>query len=182
MSRPDVPPDHFRFKDLCLDAVDPGRVATFWGGALGLPVEARGSGSRLADDVPEHTGAVADLVGLGATVIDERQRWTVLGDPEGGELCAFVRPSGRPADRPTYRLYELAVDAVDAVLIATWWAQRSGVAVERSADEDFCWLEGVPGCRGRWSSSRCLSRSGSRTACTGTSEVRPRTRSTPAPG
>ena len=164
MSRVDVPPGRLRFKDLCIDAVDASRAATFWSGVLGLKPEARGDNFRLADDVPEHTlwvnrvpeprtvkqrvhldvhtGAVAELVGLGATVLDERHRWTVLGDPEGGELCAFVRPADR---LPAYRLYELAVDAVDADRIATWWAQRFGVAVERSAHEDFCWLEGVPG-------------------------------------
>ena len=48
-----------------------------------------------------HVAAVADLVDLGATVLDDSQRWTVLADPEGGELCAFVRD---PASLPDYRL------------------------------------------------------------------------------
>ena len=34
-------------------------------------------------------GDVADLVGRGATVLDEQPRWTVLADPEGNEFCVF---------------------------------------------------------------------------------------------
>ena len=37
----------------------------------------------------------------------QTQPWTVLADPEGGELCAFVR---RPGELPDYRLYEVVVD------------------------------------------------------------------------
>ena len=164
MSRPDVPAGQFRFKDLCLDAVDAGRAAEFWSGVLGLPAQERGTSFRLADDVPEHTlwinavpeprtvkqrvhldvhtGAVSDLLQLGAAVVEEEERWTVLADPEGGELCAFVRPPDR---LPGYRLYELVVDAADPDRIATWWAQRFGVAVQHADGESFCWLEGVPG-------------------------------------
>ena len=162
-----VQPGRFRFKDLCLDAVDADRVAAFWSGVIGLRAEAGGNGFRLSDDVPEHTlwvnavpeprtvkqrvhldvhtAAVSDLVELGATVLDERHPWTVLGDPEGGEFCAFVRPPDR---LPAYRLYEVVVDAVDAERIATWWSQRFGVAVQRDPGEDFCWLEEVPGMPG----------------------------------
>ena len=52
---------------------------------------------------------VADLLELGARGAGRGAAWTVLADPEGGELCAFVRP-GR-ADR--YRLIEIVVDAAD---------------------------------------------------------------------
>ena len=34
-------------------------------------------------------GDVAELVGRGATVLDEQPRWTVLADPEGNEFCVF---------------------------------------------------------------------------------------------
>jgi catechol 2,3-dioxygenase-like lactoylglutathione lyase family enzyme len=160
----DVPPGRLRFKDLCIDAVDAARAATFWSGVLGLTPESRGNNFRLSDDVAEHTlwvnavpeprtvkqrvhldvhtGAVADLIRLGATVGGEEQHWTVLRDPEGGELCAFVRPADQ---LPGYRLYELGVDAADAERIASWWAERFGVTVEHSEGGDFCWLEGVPG-------------------------------------
>jgi len=161
---PRVPPGRLRYQDLCLDAVQPDRVAPFWSAALGLSVEARGELRLLTDDVPEHSlwinpvpeprtvkqrvhldvhvAAVADLQQLGATVLDDSQPWTVMADPEGGELCAFVRP---PDQLPRYRVYELGVDAVDAEQIAAWWAERFGVEVQRQAGEDFVWLDDVPG-------------------------------------
>lgn len=164
MSRSDVPPGRFRYKDLCIDAVDPSLVAPFWSEVLGLSAEPRGTGFVLGDDVPEHTlwvnqvpepvtvkqrvhldvhtAAVADLVRIGATVSDDDQPWTVLRDLEGGELCAFVRT---PDQLPVYRLYELVVDAADPVRIATWWSERFGTTVEQEPEDDFCWLEGVPG-------------------------------------
>ena len=164
MSRVDVPPGRLRFKDLCIDAVDAARAATFWSGVLGLTPEARGNNFRHSDDVAEHTlwvnavpepptvkqrvhldvhtAAVADLLRLGATVVGDEQHWTVLRDTEGGELCAFVRPADQ---LPAYRLYELGVDAADAERIASWWAERFGVTVEHSEGGDFCWLEGAPG-------------------------------------
>ena len=74
-----------------------------------------------------HVAAVADLVALGATVRGDSQPWTDLADPEGGELCAFVRDPARLTD---YRLYEVVVDSADPAAIATWWADRFGVAVE----------------------------------------------------
>ena len=111
------------FKDLCIDALDPGLLATFWAPALGLRAEPSATGFRLLDDVPEHTlwvnkvpeahtvkqrvhidvnvAAVSDLTNLGAVVLDETQPWTVLADPAGGELCAFVRDRESLAD---YRL------------------------------------------------------------------------------
>ena len=135
------------FKDLCIDVTDPEVAANFWGPALGLRPELD-TPNRLVDGVPSthvwinpvpeprtvkqrvhldvHVAAVSDLLDLGATVLDDTQRWTVLADPEGGELCAFVRSAGRCSD---YRLLELVVDAADPAAIATWWADRFGVEV-----------------------------------------------------
>ena len=132
------------FKDLCLDVTDAEVAAKFWGPALGLRPESDNP-NRLVDGVPAHTlwlnqvpeprtvkqrvhldvhvAAVSDLLDLGATVLDDTQRWTVLADPEGGELCAFVRD---PSDLPDYRLYEFGVDSADPATIATWWADRFG--------------------------------------------------------
>ena len=58
-------------------------------------------------------------------MVAELPRWTVLADPEGGELCAFVRP---PERLLAYRLLELVVDAVDPARIAAWWADRLGTS------------------------------------------------------
>src|SRR4029453_6648480 len=126
------------FKDLCIDAVNPEVLATFWAAALGLRAEPSGTDFRLVDDVPGHTiwvnqcpeprtvkqrvhldvdvSAVSDLTDLGPSIIDETQLWTVLADPEGGELCAFVR---EPESLSDYRVYEVVVDAADPVSIAS---------------------------------------------------------------
>jgi Glyoxalase-like domain len=81
---------------------------------------------------------VSDLVDLGATILDETQPWTVLADPEGGELCAFVR---YPARLPDYRLYEVVVDSPDPVPIATWWADRYGTEVHHDRAEGVSWIK-----------------------------------------
>jgi hypothetical protein len=165
VSRTDPAAGRLRYKDLCVDAVDATRMSGFWASALGLSAELRDGTALLGDDVPEHTlwvnavpepvtvkqrvhldlhvAAVEDLVRLGATVVDTTQPWTLLRDPEGGELCAFVR---EPDRLPRYRLYEVVVDSPDPERIARWWADLFGVGVEHpDHGADFCWLEGVPG-------------------------------------
>jgi hypothetical protein len=91
-----------------------------------------------------HTESVEALVALGATVLpeqDDRDRWTVLADPEGNELCAFVR---EPEKLPAYLVYELVVHCVDAVAVGRWWADVFGVPVQSEEDAPWCWLEDVP--------------------------------------
>ena len=152
------------FKDLCIDSVNPDVLAPFWATALGLRAEPSGVDFRLVDDVPEHAlwvnkvpesrtvkqrvhldvnvAAVSELTKLGALVIDETQPWTVLADPEGGELCAFVRD---PESLTDYRVYELVVDAADPIAIASWWAARYAANVCHDQDRGFSWIDGVPG-------------------------------------
>ena len=152
------------FKDLCIDAVNPEVLATFWAAALGLRAEPSGSNIRLVDDVPEHTlwvnkvpeprtvkqrvhidvhvAAVSELTTLGAVILDETQPWTVLADPEGGELCAFTRD---PESLQNYRVYEVVVDAADPVAIASWWAGRYASEVCHDQDRGFSWIDRVPG-------------------------------------
>lgn len=143
------------FKDLCLDADDAAVAATFWSQALNLSATRRGRDYVLSDGVEEHTlwinqvpepkvvkhrvhldvhtASVADLTALGARVLDDSFRWTVLADPEGGEFCAFERPLEQ---LPSYRLYELVVDAADPQRLATWWARRLGVEPQRGSEID----------------------------------------------
>ena len=152
-----------RYKDLCLDAVDAEASGRFWAAALGLRLERRGDHVVLLDGVDEHTvwvnqvaepvtvkqrvhldlhvGAVAELVALGATVLDDTLPWTLMRDPEGGELCAFVR---QPPALPSYRLYEVVVDAVDHRAAADWWGSVFGVAAEHD-EQPFSGLSAVPG-------------------------------------
>jgi hypothetical protein len=53
--------------------------------------EPRAGKNRLHLDltVPDLGPGVADLVARGATVLAERDGWTVLADPEGDEFCVF---------------------------------------------------------------------------------------------
>jgi Glyoxalase-like domain len=150
------------YKDLCLDAVDPLRLATFWSAVLGLELADTGDGDAVlrgptpqhsvwVNRVPEpktvknrmhldvHAGSVQELLELGATIVDEQPRWTVMADPEGGEFCAFVREGP-----PTYRLYEVVLDAADHRTVGRWWADLLG---GRCIDEgkDFVSIADVPG-------------------------------------
>jgi hypothetical protein len=137
------------FKDLCIDAVDAPRLATFWGAALGLETTTLDDGDRLlsgptkqhaiwVNEVPEpvsvkqrvhldiHAGSVDDVLELGATPYDlDSFSWKVLRDPDGGEFCVFER-----SQVPAYRLYEVGVDAADAARIATWWADVLGAGID----------------------------------------------------
>jgi hypothetical protein len=152
------------FKDLCIDATNPEVQARFWAAALGLRAELTGGDFRLVGEAPEHTlwvnkvpeprsvkqrvhidvhvAAVSDLIKLGAIIVDEAQPWTVLADPEGGELCAFVRD---PDALPDYRIYEVVVDAADPVTIASWWAERYNADVCHDQDRGFSWIDEVSG-------------------------------------
>ena len=66
-----------------------------------------------------------------------------MADPEGGELCAFVREG--EIER---RLYEIGVDSGDSPeachRIAAWWAEVLGA---RLVDDDhgYSYIEAVPG-------------------------------------
>jgi hypothetical protein len=135
-----------RFKDLCIDATDATVLAPFWASALGLEVAYQPGGDAVlsgsgptaspeqtvwVNQVPEprtvkqrvhldiHAGSVEEIEALGARRLsaDGEFRWTVMADPEGGELCVFVRERV-----PDYRLYEVVVDCVDPSPVAAWWA------------------------------------------------------------
>jgi Glyoxalase-like domain len=150
------------YKDLCLDARDPFVLGRFWAAVLGLELLDTGDGDVvLRGPSPEHTvwmnrvpepktvknrmhldvraRSVEELLGLGATVIEEFPRWTVMADPEGGEFCAFVRE-----EPPEYRLYELVLDASDPRAVGPWWAELIG---GRYVDEgkEFVSITDIPG-------------------------------------
>lgn len=161
-----------RWKDLCIDASDAGRIAEFWGAALGLRVERLDDGDAvLRGDVPTETiwinqvpepksvkhrvhidvraREIEPLVALGATVLspaaESGRPWTVMSDPEGGEFCVFLRDV--LGTDPAARLYALVVDTADgpsSEAIAGWWADVLG----GRRDDDgrgFWWAEGAPG-------------------------------------
>ncbi|MDT7580318.1 MAG: hypothetical protein QOK35_1582 [Pseudonocardiales bacterium] len=150
------------YKDLCLDAGDRLVLGRFWAAVLGLDLVDRGDGVaslrgptprhtvRLAE-VPEartvknrmhldvHTGSIRELLDLGATVIEEFPRWTMMADPEGGEFCAFVRE-----EPPAYRLYEVVLDAADHRALGRWWADLLGGRLI-DEDEGFVSIADIPG-------------------------------------
>jgi catechol 2,3-dioxygenase-like lactoylglutathione lyase family enzyme len=150
------------FQDLCIDAVDPDVLGSFWAAVLGLEVTRREDGLvRLLGPTPHHTvwvngvpepvtvkqrvhldvhaASVDDVLGLGATRLDlDSFAWKVLRDPEGGELCVFERETV-----PDDRLYELGVDAREPERIATWWADVLGARVEH--EEGWSSVVGILG-------------------------------------
>jgi hypothetical protein len=150
-----------RFKELCLDVHgDVALMGEFWSAATGVPFDGgdlvsdvEGQGIALCP-VPEpktvkhrvhldlHTDSVDTLLALGATRApgfdNPDDAWTVLLDPEGGELCAFVRD-----EVPSYKVSELSVDAVDARAITAWWGEVFGVE-PRNEGQPFWWLPDVP--------------------------------------
>jgi hypothetical protein len=153
------------YKDLCIDAVDTGRLGRFWGGALGLSQEPLDDGDvRLHGATPQHTiwinavpepvtvkqrvhidvrREVSELVDLGGEVVDDQSfRWVVLRDPEGGELCAFEPRDDRPVG-----FYELGVDTnSDPMEIAGWWGRVLGCEPRFDEDGGWAWIEQIPGC------------------------------------
>ena len=153
------------YKDLCIDAVDPGRLGAFWAGALGLRAEPSDGGDVvLRGATPQHTvwvnrvpepvtvkqrvhldlrRDVSALVDLGADVVDDASfRWVVLRDPEGGELCTFEPRDDRPEG-----FYEIGVDTDrDPLAIARWWGRVLGCRPQVDEDGGWTWIEGIPGC------------------------------------
>jgi Glyoxalase-like domain len=154
-----------RFKDLCIDATDAQVLAPFWGSVLGLAVAYQDSGDAVltgdnpgqtlwVNQVPEprtvkqrvhidvHAGSVEEVEALGARRLSAVGEfpWTVMADPEGGELCVFVRP-----EVPAYRLYELVVDCHDDPnRIARWWAEA--LAGHLGEDDDgAAYVDDIPG-------------------------------------
>ena len=112
------PPD-YRLYEIAVDCADPVRVGEWWGGVFGVPVgyaddrswcwlenlpgvpfsafsfapvpEPKSAKNRLHWDVT--VDALEPLVDAGATVLrpqDDEISWTVLGDVEGNEFCAFL--------------------------------------------------------------------------------------------
>jgi hypothetical protein len=156
-----------RFKDLCLDAGDPGLLGAFWAAVLDLELHTQDNGDTyLTGPTKEHTvwvnrvpepktakhrmhldvnvASVDELTALGATVLDaESFRWTLMADPEGGEFCAFVREG-----EIRQRLYEIGIDTGDSAeaahRIAAWWADALGA---RLVDDDsgYSYVDQVPG-------------------------------------
>lgn len=152
-----------RWKDLCIDAVEPRHVGAFWAVALGLEAEELDDGDVvLQGELPEQrvwinavpeakevknrvhvdvVGAdVDDLLAAGGRVLVEpagEQRWTVVADPEGSEACVFPGAGGDPT--------ALVIDSRDPLPLAEWWAEILGARIGEAPDGTPRWLADVPG-------------------------------------
>jgi hypothetical protein len=157
------------WKDLCIDAVDATVLGRFWAGTLGLEFEALPDGDvRLSGPTPGHTiwintvpepvtvkqrvhldvhaAAVDDVLGLGASPADvDSFRWKILHDPEGGELCVFVRDAGDARLLAGARLYEIGVDVADWRRIGRWWAEALGATYGEDLEQGYAWIEDIEG-------------------------------------
>ncbi|KRF18941.1 hypothetical protein ASG90_03380 [Nocardioides sp. Soil797] len=111
--RDDVSATHLY--ELVLDCADPDRQAAWWaellGGRVGddaeVPYVDEIDGAPIENlvcvPVPEPKSAknrvhldltvpaIEPLVSMGAMVLAEHEKWTVLADPEGNEFCVFLR-------------------------------------------------------------------------------------------
>jgi predicted enzyme related to lactoylglutathione lyase len=153
------------WKDLCIDALEPERLAPFWAAVIGLERDVvKPHATALVGSAPHqrlwvnhvdrpktvkhrlhfdvYAASLDDLVGLGATVVAPMEEtgfgWTLMADPEGGDFCAFLRD---PAELPSYRLHGVGVDCVDAGAQAAWWGEVFGVTPTTYDDQDWVTLE-----------------------------------------
>lgn len=161
-----------RWKDLCIDANEAALIGRFWADALGLRLRVDDDGDAVLrgarpqetiwiNHVPEpktvkqrvhldiEATELQPLLDLGATVLrpdgDDGIRWTLMADPEGGELCVFLRDQ-IGTDAPARR-HELVVDCASSEASereAHWWAD---VFAATLADDGrgFWWVEGIDG-------------------------------------
>lgn len=153
-----------RWKELCLDADDPVVLGDFWAAVIGLEVvtspdrvwldgptpghrvrvNAAGTPRRVKQRVhlDVYAGSPAELEALGARVVLPAEEsgfgWTVMADPEGGELCCFVRDP-----LPGYRLHGIVVDCHDPGAQARWWGSVLGVEPVHHVEHGWWTLEGV---------------------------------------
>jgi hypothetical protein len=156
------------YQDLCIDVNDPQVEGEFWATMLGLRLVLPTDGVAHLDGetprdrvwlnrVPEprtvknriHLDVNAESVeratDAGARVLQDHGRWTTLADPEGQELCVFVRPEPI-AKRP----YELGWDTTEGPEAsraqAEWWAAVVGGSAVHDERQGYSWLEQIPGC------------------------------------
>lgn len=153
------------FKDLCFDANRPDLVGPFWGALLGQVAVRQEGGDYQLEGVPKQRTiwintvpepqagksrvhldirlAAADTPVAGATLVraaDDEIHWRVMADPDGLEFCV-MGPREGAKEGP----FELVVDCLDPLALATWWAARTGATVGRRDGVPHVWLEGVAG-------------------------------------
>src|SRR4051794_33259761 len=156
-----------RFKDLCIDVADARASGAYWSTLLGWSLEMHDDGDAHLRDaagrvqvwlnvVPEpktvknrvhldvNAESVQRALDAGATVAQERPRWTTLLDPDGQEHCVFAR--SEPFDKRTLELvWDCAEGAAASHDLAAWWREVLGGAVVDD-DRGFSWVQDIPEC------------------------------------
>jgi predicted enzyme related to lactoylglutathione lyase len=160
-----------RWKELCMDTTDGEGLGRFWAAVAGLDFrpdsEPAGPGNLVGPTeghgiamcrVPEaktvkhrvhldvYSPSVDAVVARGASVLvpaeESGLRWTVMADPEGGELCVFTKPR---EEMPDYTVHGLVVDSADPERQAAWWAEVLGGTLGGDAEKGWWWITEVPG-------------------------------------
>jgi hypothetical protein len=156
-----------RWKDLCMDTTGGEELGRFWADVAGLELRPDHEDGNLFGPTEGHRiclcrvpeaktvkhrvhldvyGSVDDLVAKGASVVLPAEEsgfpWTVMADPEGGELCAFPAPA---EGMPPYRVHGLVVDSADPEAIAGWWGDVLGSPIDDNGGRGYWTLDQVPG-------------------------------------
>jgi len=155
-----------RYKDLCIDVADARVSGEFWSTVLGWRLEMHEDGdAHLRDDegriqvwlnvVPEpktvknrihidvNVNALDEVLAAGARVLEELPRWTVVADPDGQELCVFVRDE--PVERRPFELiWDCPEGRAESHARAAWWqAVLGGDVVD--GEIGLSWIIDMPG-------------------------------------
>ncbi|PZR53319.1 VOC family protein [Xylanimonas oleitrophica] len=151
------------FHALAIDAVDASALAAFWARTLGLRAEQPDGGAVAlhgkqpgqtvwVNPVPEpktvkqrvhldvRARSLDDLPGSPRLTEPGQYPWTVLADPEGGELCVFTYE-----DVADYRLKDVVVDCADPGAVARWWHGLWGGELGHDAEHGWWWIDGAAG-------------------------------------
>jgi hypothetical protein len=150
------------WKALCIDANDVAAVQGFWSHALGYELHLLDDGDAVLRGTDPGEEVWVNLVPEARTVkqrvhLDVRAAsldpfaglerlsepgefpWTVLADPEGGELCVFTYD-----EEPAKKLKDVVVDAADPVAIGEWWAGVLGGSLGH--DDGYSHLDDIAAC------------------------------------
>lgn len=153
-----------RYKDLCIDVGNARVSGDFWSRVLGWRLEMHDDGdAHLRDEdgriqvwlntVPEpksvknrihidvNAAALDEVLGAGARVLEQLPRWTVVADPEGQELCVFVREALER--RPFEVIWDCPEGRAESHQCAAWWqAVLGGEVVD--GDIGVSWIIDIP--------------------------------------
>jgi hypothetical protein len=153
-----------RYKDLCIDVADARVSGEFWSRALGWGLEMhddgdahlRGDDGRIQvwlNTVPEpksvknrvhidvNAASLDEVLEAGAHVLEVLPRWTVVTDPDGQELCVFVRE--KVERRPFEVIWDCPEGRAESHDRAAWWQTVLGGEVV-DGDIGVSWIVDVP--------------------------------------